>query len=564
MENTVNVTQDTVFSRAPRSQAIQYSTYTMDHNFSCTMDAGYLYPVLVFEVIPGDTFEVSLKSLTRLSTPIMPFMENLYNNFEAFYVRNRLIMDKFANLEGEQKNPYDSTDFEVPMLNSGTTGVPVGSIFDYMGVPPLVPNLDFSCLPFRAYNFIFNQWYRDENLQPWYAVGGTATGRLEDKNLVYNDEFGQTDSIGNYSLLRRAKKHDYFTSGLPFQQKGPAVSIPFSGVLPVTGNGRPLTLYYGKDGRQYEPNMVLFKAGDTNIYLSTNVSNDGQPNTNQLIQVGVAPEIANSGLHAHLSGASPIYIADFRQAMQVQAAFELDARTGTRYKELVFGRFGVKIADATLDRPEYLGGFSTAFYTEPLPQTSAGTSDVTPLGTLSAISSNSSSGHLFTKGFDEHGWVIVLQSISHDTSYCQGLPRMLSRKSRFDFYEPLLANLSEQSIKNKEIYAQGKNVVDESGTPVDEKTFLYQEAWAEYRYMTNRVAGLMRPNVPNNVANYNLTDKYDGLPIANNIWIEENPDIKRLVSVQNQPHFFDNVSFDIKGTRPLPLYSVPSYLGGHI
>ncbi len=566
--NTVNLTQETVFSRSPRSNAIDYSTYTMDHNFTFTHDAGYLYPVLVTEVLPGDVFDVNVQSLCRLNTPVVPFMENLYANYEAFYVRNRLIMDKFVNLEGEQKNPYDSVDFEVPMLNSGTSGCEVGSIFDYMGVPPLVKNLEFSCLPFRAYNLIYNQWYRDENLQPWLPIGGTVTGSFDEKNLKYDDEFGQTDDIKNYKLMRRAKKHDYFTSSLPFQQKGPAVSLPFSGTIPVVGNGIALGVTNGSENA----GMIYGLTGNSgkseplyNAYGKTNGTIIDQVGPNWVRQaIGVVSDPAKSGLVAELSGASPIYISDFRQAMQIQAIYELDARTGTRYKELVKGRFGVTIADATLDRPEYLGGFSTAFYTQPLAQTSAGSSDQTPLANLSAVSSNSSSGHLFTKGFDEHGWLIVLKSVTHETSYAQGLPRMFSRKSRFDFYEPLLAHISEQSIKNKEIYAQGSDVTNDDGTKVDDGTFGYQEAWAEYRYMQNRVAGLMRPNVPLSLANWNLTDKYEQLPLLNDAWLQENPDIKRLVAVQNQPMFLSNESFDIKATRPLPLYSVPSFLGSHI
>lgn len=562
--STVSPRQQHVFSRVPKSDAVQYSTFDRSHTHKTAFNAGLLIPIFVDEVLPGDIKRLYSRSLTRLATPIKPFMDNLYLDTHFFFVPNRLVYNKWRNLQGEQRNPNDSTDFQIPMLNSGATGVDFESVFDYSGVPPKVPFLEFSSLPFRAMNLIWNEYYRDENLQNWRNVGGTGT------STAPVDEFGETDQLSNYSLLPRGKRHDYFTSSLPWQQKGDPVIMSLTGQAPVRG-----TIIDDVTQQQY----VIPKW--PNVWNRTDSSDMQIPNSNEAVHIGtnngvpfvkghdqtqplhlMVGKTLRPDLFADMTNVSGISVADFRTAMQIQAIKELDARTGTRYVEKLKGQWRVTPSNAELQRPEYLGGSSVAFYTNPVANTSG--NDTDPQGNLSAFSYAYNQGKGFTKAFEEHGFVIGFLSVRADLTYQQGLQRMFSRKKRFDFYEPLLANISEQAVKNKEIYAQGSNVKNAQGTDVDDDTFGYQEAWSEYRYFPNMITGKMRSQYPQSLDYWHLAQQFAGLPALNSDFIEEKPPIDRVIAITNEPQFISDNYFDMRDTREMPVYSVPSYLGSRI
>lgn len=575
--NTIQGRDQHLFSRVAKSDATHYSTFDTSHSLLTSFSSGDLIPFYCEEVLPGEYRRLRSRHMVRLSSPaITPFMQNLYFCYEFFYVKNRYVYDRFKNLMGEQRNPNDSVDFPIPMLDSGSEGVAVGSIFDYMGIPVNVPNLKFSALPFRCYNLIFNEWYRDQNLQEWLNVGGTGVVGQPSK-----DEFGEKDQLSNYLIQKRNKKHDYFTSALPWQQKGDATVLSLASIAPVVGNGNALGLVDAPSGN----NPFYVATGKQNTYLSAinsstppdledlPVYKDSDAVSNKGRYLGVSTNANFSGLEADLRRASGFSISDIRTAFQIQAIKELDARGGTRYNEKIYNEFGVRIADAELSRPEYLCGKSIPFYTTPITQTS-GTSSTqeTPQGNLSAVSYAFSDTNIdFVKGFDDHGWIIGLCSVRTDTQYQQGLHRKFSRRNRFDFFSPLLERISEQPILKKELLAQGNSVVNEEGKPVDDETFGYQEAWAEYKYGTNFVTGLMRSN------SKNPDDSLDAWHLALNLtpdalnlnsdFIKENIPLERVMSVPGTaekplPQFILNSWFDEKCTKPMAVYSVPSYLGG--
>ncbi|WGL31158.1 major capsid protein [Dipodfec virus UOA04_Rod_753] len=561
--STVAPRQQHVFSRVPKSDAVQYSTFDRSHTHKTAFNAGKLIPILVDEVIPGDIKRLYSRSLTRLATPVKPFMDNLYLDTHYFFIPNRLVFNKWKNLQGEQRNPNDSTDFQVPMLNSGATGVDFESVFDYSGVPPKVPYLEFSCLPFRAMNLIWNEYYRDENLQNWRNVGGTGTSQAP------VDEFGETDQLSNYSLLPRGKRHDYFTSALPWQQKGDPVIMSLTGDAPVRGNilddqsKIQYVVPYNTNWHNSSSSDMQIPTANDSGHLGTRLGVPMQKghDSDQLLNILVGQTLIPN-LHADLSNVSGISVADFRTAIQIQAIKELDARTGSRYVEKLKGQWRVTPSNAELQRPEYLGGNSVAFYTNPVANTSG--NDTDPQGNLSAFSYAYNQTRGFVKAFEEHGWVIGFISVRADLTYQQGLHRMFSRKKRFDFYEPLLANISEQPIKNKEIYAQGSNVKNAQGTNVDDDTFGYQEAWAEYRYYPNMITGKMRSQYPQSLDVWHLAQEFDGLPKLNSDFIEEKPPIDRVIAIQDEPQFISDNYFSMRDTREMPVYSVPSYLGSRI
>lgn len=566
------------FSRAPHNNAIEYSTFDRSHRALGTFDQGYLMPLLVDEVYPGDIFKCNGRHLTRLLTPVHPFMDGITQSVQYFYVPTRLIWNNFKAFMGERRrNDQQSIaeEYQVPMLNSGSTGVSVGSIFDVAGIPPLVPNLEFSALPFRAMNLIYNEWYRDENLADWLQVGGTDQAT----------EFGDSDDISNYSLFKRAKRHDYFSSALPWQQKGEAQSIAIGNTAPVIGNGKSLGLtngitfgyFSGKDTGN--DNFVSGPRTDASATPSNNINFD----TNLAVgSYGVTTDPSKSGLIADLTNVTGFTIADLRVAIQLQALKELDARGGTRYKEIIKSHFNVTVSDATLDRPEYLGGYNIPFSVIPVANTTGTASD--PQGNLSAFAVTPNNEQFgFSKAFEEHGYVIGFSSTLTTQTYQQGLERFWSRKNKYDFYDPMLANISEQPIKMKEILAQDGTILGQSGEPVNEETFGYQEAWAELRYKPNRTYGYMRSQIPYSLDVWHLAQELEptiqdgvnlGVPL-NQDFIEENAPLDRVIAVKGftddqgnvvhpMPQFYGDTWFDLKCTREIPLYSVPSFLLGRL
>lgn len=520
------------FSQIPRAE-IQRSSFNRSHGYKTTFDSGYLVPFYVDEVLPGDTFNLKCSLFARLATPIVPFMDNMFMETFFFFVPNRLLWDNWQKFNGEQENPGDSTDFLIPTIKN-TGSFEVGSIADYFGIPTGVNNLEVNALPFRAYNLIYNEWFRDENLQDSLSV----------------EKGDGPDDIAAYKLVRRGKRHDYFTSALPWPQKGPGVDIPLTGDAPVFGNGNSIRLVRGSG-----PILSMGVDGQSRIYLGSNTSTVGASLTEGAraptgVVAGVVRKSDNldSGLYADLSDVSAITINSLRQAFQIQRLYERDARGGTRYTEILRAHFGVVSPDARLQRPEYLGGSSSPININPVQQTSS-TNDTTPQGNLAAYGLTSSRIHGFTKSFVEHGYIIGLVNVRADLTYQQGLQRLWSRQTRFDFYWPALAHLGEQVVLNKEIYAQG--------TDADDDVFGYQERYAEYRYYPSLITGKFRSTYAQPLDMWHLSQKFDSLPTLSAQFIEDNPPVSRVIAVQDEPQFLLDTYFSLNCVRPMPVYSVP-------
>lgn len=557
------------FSQIPNSP-IQRSVFDRSHDYKTTLDSGYLIPFFVDEVLPGDTFKLRVNAFVRMNTLIAPFMDNVFMDTFFFFVPTRLVWDNWQRFCGEQKNPGDSTDFLIPSL-SGTNTFTNGSIFDYMGLPTGVAldpaNTPINALPFRAYNLIYNEWFRDENL-------------IDSIPVLTTDG---PDPVSNYTLRKRAKRHDYFTSALPWPQKGPSVDVGLTGNAPVVGFDNSDTWKISSvpggasdnswrlranDGINYAPSMTtesgipLLALPSASYVRTLGFQNQSTGQTykplTELIggSNGSFYDFSNAilksnhpgGIYADLSGVSAITINDLRQAFQIQKFYEKWARGGSRYTETLRVMFNVISPDARLQRPEYLGGTHSRVNVVPTAQTSS-TDAVSPQSNLSAFGVLGDSAHGFNKSFVEHGYVIGLVCLRADITYQQGLNRMWSRRQLFDFYWPTLAHLGEQVVYNKEIYTQG--------TADDNGVFGYQERYAEYRYKPSMITGKLRSTDAQTLDVWHLAQKFDALPKLNQDFIEENPPINRVIAVQNEPQFFADFWFDLKTSRPMPVYSVP-------
>jgi hypothetical protein len=517
--SSVNRSTQHLFSQIPSTQ-IPRSVFDRSHGYKTTFNSGYLVPFYVDEVLPGDSFKLTATLFARLATPIVPFMDNLYLETFFFFVPNRLVWDNWQKFNGEQKNPSDSTDFLIPTVSG--TNVQNQTLWDYFGLPTNVNKaLKVNALPFRAYNLIFNEWFRDENLQ-------------ESLKVPVGDG---PDNLSDYSLVRRGKRHDYFTSCLPWPQKGPGVEISLGGTakVSISGNGAPL----------FENSSLPNALGSFFIEKGNNVAFNNNSAYNFAPLSWKDPALFAS---ADLSTATPISINDLRQAFQIQKLYERDARGGTRYTEILRSHFGVISPDARLQRPEYLGGSSARISINPVQQTSA-TNETTPQGNLAAFGVVSDSFHGFSKSFVEHGYVFGFVNVRADLTYQQGLNRMWSRQGRFDFYWPVLAHLGEQAVLNKEIYAQG--------TADDDKVFGYQERYAEYRYYPGQITGKFRSTDPQPLDSWHLAQKFSSLPTLSSQFIQDNPPVERVVAVTSEPQFLFDSYIRLKCARPMPVYSVP-------
>lgn len=510
-----------LFAQVPKTD-IPRSKFNRSHGLKTTFDSGFLVPILVDEVLPGDTVNLKATLFTRLATLISPIMDNIYMDTFFFFVPERLVWENFQRMCGEQDNPDDSTDFIFPTITAPEGGFESLSLADYFGIPTKISNLEVRAEPFRAYNLIYNEWFRDENLQD--SVPFTKADK---------------DDVKNYKLLRRGKRHDYFTSALPWPQKGPGVELPFGGNANIVSDG-PMVFSAGSSGLTVGMLGASTYSGDSN---SASLSFANVPQG-----VHVKPAVFSSGLKADLSSATAVTINQFREAFQIQKWYERAARGGTRYTEILRSFFGVVSPDARLQRPEYLGGGSHRIDVSVVPQTS-GTTDVSPQANLAAFGVGLNKGSAFTKSFTEHGWLIGLVNVRADLTYQQGLNRMWSRSTKFDMYWPTFAHLGEQAILNKEIYAQGN---DE-----DDKAFGYQERYAEYRYFPSMITGKFRSTDPQPLDSWHLAQKFDNLPKLSSEFIEDKPPIDRIVAVTDEPEFLLDCFFDMKCIRPMPVYSVP-------
>lgn len=526
-----------LFSQVPTAQ-IPRSKFNRSHGLKTTFDSGYLVPIFVDEVLPGDTFSMDCTLFARVATLISPIMDNMYMDTFWFFVPERLLFDHFENMCGQQDNPTDSTDYLFPTVKSPTgTGFEVGSIADYFGLPTGVPNLEVRAEPFRAYNLIYNEWFRDENLQ---------------ESLPFTK--ADSDQYSNYKLVRRGKRHDYFTSALPWPQKGPGVELPFGGNVPIVANS-DFTFPAGSTITDVFP-----KARD-GIYLgaNTSTSTSSQPFVafSSVSDSFVGGKNATSSstyspYFADLSQATAVTINQFREAFQIQRWYERAARGGTRYTEIIRSFFGVISPDARLQRPEYLGGSSNRIDVNVIPQTS-GTTDVSPQANLSAFAVGTNGrGNGFSKSFTEHGWLIGLVNVRADLTYQQGLNRMWTRSTKFDMYWPTFAFLGEQAVLNKEIYAQGN---DE-----DDKVFGYQERYAEYRYAPSQVTGKFRSTYAQSLDSWHLAQKFENLPKLSPEFIVDNPPIDRVIAVPSEPQFLLDCWFNLSCVRPMPVYGVPGLM----
>ena len=517
------------FSKIPQA-IIQRSSFNRSHPIKTTFDVDNIVPIFFDEALPGDTFNCKLHAFCRLATPLKPFMDNLYLTVYYFAVANRLVWNNWEKFNGAQDNPGDSTDFLVPQIVSPVNGWAQGSLQDYLSWPTVgqvgVGNtVSASALYTRAYNLIYNTWFRDENLQ----------------NSVTVDKGDGPDTASNYVLLKRGKAHDYFTSCLPFAQKGVAVPLPLTGNAPVLGIGAKTTAVYTTAGSNFRQSNGTVGTGT-----------DWTPGGTNDFGIKQGSPAGYPGIYADLSAVTATTVNAIRSAVSIQHLLEKDARGGTRYTEIVKAHFGVTSPDARLQRPEYLGGGRVPINVNPIAQTSALPGQPTPQGNLAAMGTASVHGFGFVKSFTEHSIILGLACVTADLTYQQGLNRMFSRRTRYDFYWPDFANIGEQPVLNKEIYCDG--------SANDLLTFGYQERFAEYRYKPAMITGKFRSTDSTPLDMWHLAQKFTSLPTLSSTFITSSTPIDRVVAVPSEPDILFDGVFDLICARPMPMYSVPGLL----
>lgn len=508
-----------------------------------TFNSGYLIPFFWVPVLPGDTMHLNTTFFCRMSTQVLPPMDNIYLDFHFWFVADRLRWKNFRKFMGEQDNPGDSVDFVEPVINSGKNGFDYESVFDYVGVPPKVPNLDVNAGLFRDMVLIWNNFYRDENLQD---------------SLPVNLDDGP-DPVSNFPLLRRGKRGDYFTCGMISPQKfGQPVTLPLGSSAPVYGTGSNLRFVMGS-----KPNDAVYTiARDVDGNISSGVVSGTASTTRGSLAIATKESGVASQIYADLSDATSATINTIRQAVALQHFLERDMIRGTRYFELVKSHFGVDAEEPSW-LPEFIGGTTSMIQTNVVPQTSGTTTD-SPQANLSAYSTAGGTQIGFTRSFVEHGFIIGFVCARTDLTYQQGLDRLLTKRTRYDYYWDDLAHLGYQNVKNKEIYAQGKDVLNSTGSPVDDDTFNYNVRYDEYRFKTSLITGKFRSSHPQSLQNYHYSQYFANLPKFNDEFIQvpvgENSPIRRSLAVVTEPEFMMDCYHDLTKYTSVDVDGTPGLL----
>lgn len=519
---------------------VSRSRFQRNSDNKTTFNTGDLIPVYLDEVLPGDTHQIDVACVMRMATPIFPVMDNAFCDFYFFFVPNRLLWEHWKEFMGENKETAwtPKTEYSVPQVTAPAGGWAEGTLADYLGLPTKVAGISVSALPGRAYGLIYNEWFRNQNVtQPTLVevTDATTTGK--------NDGSATNDSaITLAKPLKAAKVFDYYTGALPEPQKGEPITIP------LANSAAPVKLYT-------DTGLTTEKSGW--VYTQTSGSADigmAAQSANEPALLGYPPS-KEAYMGADLGGVTAATINQLRQAFQIQKLLEKDARGGTRYREVLREHFGVISPDARMQIPEYLGGYRLPINISQVIQTSS-TDSTSPQGNTAALSVTTMNKSMFTKSFTEHGFIMGLAVVRTDQTYQQGIERMWSRKGRYDYYWPVLANIGEQAILNKEIYAQGN--------AADEEAFGYQEAWADYRYKPSKVTGLFRSNAAQSLDSWHYAQDYDALPTLSTAWMEQSDaEMKRTLAVQSQPDFIADFYFMNKTTRCMPVYSIPGLIDHH-
>lgn len=534
---------------------VSRSRFQRNSDNKTTFNTGELIPIYLDEVLPGDTHEIDMACVMRMATPIFPVMDNAFCDFYFFFVPNRLLWEHWKEFMGENKETAwtPKTEYSIPQVTAPAEGWAEGTLADYLGLPTKVKNISVSALPGRAYGLIYNEWFRNQNVtQPTLVevTDATTTGK--------NDGSDTNDSaITLAKPLKAAKVFDYYTGALPEPQKGEPITIPITGSAPIG-------LYNAATGdvttNSAKMKEIFADAGltETNGAYQASYWDPGDgPTANKGLAVGKANGLTYNGVNlgADLSSVNATTINQLRQAFQIQKLLEKDARGGTRYREVLREHFGVISPDSRMQIPEYLGGYRLPINVSQVIQTSS-TDSTSPQGNTAALSVTTMNKPMFTKSFTEHGFIMGLAVVRTDQTYQQGIDRMWSRKGRYDYYWPVLANIGEQAILNKEIYAEGN--------PNDDMAFGYQEAWADYRYKPSKVTGLFRSNAAQSLDEWHYAQDYKSLPFLGTKWMEQSDtEMKRTLAVQNQPDFIADFYFMNKTTRCMPVYSIPGLIDHH-